>query len=95
MPLPLHGRTLQAMTVSVSAQEALVRGALSGADVLLWLLVRAIPVVGWVCMQWPAFRCARTGGACIRWCAGGAGLQTFARCPGTAVMLWARRVGPS
>ncbi|KAK9835413.1 hypothetical protein WJX81_007941 [Elliptochloris bilobata] len=37
-------------------QEALARGALSGADVLLWLRVRAMPVVGWVCQHWPAFR---------------------------------------
>lgn len=37
-------------------QEALARGALSGADVLLWLRIRAVPVVGWVCEHWPAFR---------------------------------------
>lgn len=39
--------------VSVTAQEALVRGALSGADVLLWLRVRAMPVIGWVCVKCP------------------------------------------
>ncbi len=55
----------ESKAVSVTAQEALMRGALSGADVLLWLRVRAMPVVGWVCVKWPAFRCAHAGGACM------------------------------
>lgn len=41
---------------NVGVQEALARGALSGADVLLWLRVRGRPVIGWVCQHWPAFR---------------------------------------
>ena len=54
--IPSHASELSAGGLHARLQEALARGALSGADVLLWLRTRAVPVVGWVCQRWPAFR---------------------------------------
>ena len=58
-PFPPAPCASSARQPCLGLQDALARGALSGADVLLWLRVRGRPVVGWICQHWPAFRHAR------------------------------------
>ena len=55
-PFPPAPYASSARQPCLGVQEALARGALSEADVLLWLRVRGRPVIGWVCQHWPAFR---------------------------------------